>query len=115
MRREFLLGSILPSPPPFPPWGVKSTFEGSEMNSADVLGTGVTEYLSVKSSMLPLWKGAGVTDPTLQSMHACGEDDRDRDVVQCFSALLPHLTPERKVLGLLDFLGGSAAGSSSAH
>lgn len=85
------------------------------MNSADVLRTGATEYLSVKSSMLPLWKGAGVTDPTLQSMHACREDDRDRDVVQCFSALLPHLTPERKILGLLDFLGGSAAGSSSAH
>lgn len=77
VRREFLLGSVLPPPHPFSPSGVNSTFEGSEMNSAGVLGRGATEYLPVKSSTLPLWKGAGVTDPTLQSMHPCREDDRE--------------------------------------
>lgn len=91
MRREFLLGSILPPPHPFPPSGVNSTFVGSEMNSAGVLGTGATEYLSVKSSTLPIWKG--VTDPTLQSMHPCREDGREpRRECQCSSARwpLPH-------------------------
>lgn len=53
MRRQFLWGSILLSLCLFLLCGVDSTFGRSGMKSADVVGTGGTEYCLLRSFMSP--------------------------------------------------------------
>lgn len=99
--------------------GVDSTFGRSGMNSADVVGTGGTEYLSIKVVYVTIFSRSQVswTLPCSQGIYAgkmIGNPGRSSSALLPSSSALP-LKGRCWGRRTLDFLGRFAAGSSPAY